>query len=84
MLRLEITEVVLVYCNIYNYDYQQDSRDTIVPNNSFCELLDIPPQTFTFPKSFSSEFSYIEISFTDRNSKRLDKEDKINITLVIN
>ena len=86
MLRLEITEVVLVYCNIYNDDYQQDSRVlyTIVLNNSFCELLDIPPETFTFPKTFSSEFSYIEVSFTDGNSKRLDKEDKINITLVIN
>ena len=32
---LEITEVVLVHCNIVNNDYQQDSRDlyTFVPNN---------------------------------------------------
>ena len=35
--RLEITEVVLVHCNIVNNDYQQDSRVlyTFVPNKSF-------------------------------------------------
>ena len=35
--RLEITEVVLVHCNIVNNDYQQDSRVlyTSVPNKSF-------------------------------------------------
>ena len=33
--RLEVTEVVLVHCNIVNNDYQQDSRvlDTFIPNN---------------------------------------------------
>ena len=40
---LEITEVVLVHCNIVNNDYQQDSRVlyTVVPNESFRQLLDI-------------------------------------------
>ena len=40
---LEITEVVLIYCNIGNSDYQQDSRvlHTFVPNKSFGQLLDI-------------------------------------------
>ena len=34
---LEIIEVVLVLCNIFNNDYQQDSRVlyTFVPNKSF-------------------------------------------------
>ena len=34
---LEITEVVLVHCNIANNDYQQDSRVsyTLVPNKPF-------------------------------------------------
>ena len=35
-------------------------------------------------KSFNLEFSYIEIWFTDQNSKLLEIEDKINITLVVN
>ena len=32
----------------------------------------------------NSEFSYIEVWFTDQNCKPLEIEDKINITLVIN
>ena len=37
---LEITEVVLIQCNIINNDYQQDLRDlyTFVPNKSFGQL----------------------------------------------
>ena len=32
---------------------------------------------------YYSEFSYIEVWFTDQNSKPLEMEDKINITIVI-
>ena len=86
MSHLEITEVVLVHCNIVNNNYQQDSRVlyTFVPNKSFGQLLDISPKNFIFLKTFDSEFSYIEVWFTDQNSKQLEIEDKINITLVIN
>ena len=40
---LEITEVVLVHCNIVNNDYQQDSRVLymFVPNKLFGSLLEI-------------------------------------------
>ena len=41
-------------------------------------------ENFTFLKAFDSEFSYIEVWFTDQNSNPLEIEDKINITLVIN
>ena len=39
---LEITEVVLIHCNIVNNDYQQNSRVlyTFVPNKSFGQFLD--------------------------------------------
>ena len=39
---LEITEVALVYCNIVNNDYHQDSRVlyTLVPNKPFVSLLE--------------------------------------------
>ena len=42
---LEITEVVLVHCNMVNNDYQQDSRVlfTFVPNKHFDSLLEIYP-----------------------------------------
>ena len=79
---LEITEVVLIYCNIVNNDYQQDSRVfyTFVPNKSFGQLLDISPKNFIFLKTFNSEFLYIKVWFTDQSSKPLEVEDKINIT----
>ena len=79
---LEITEVVLVHCNIVNNDYQQDSRVlyTFVTNKSFGQLLYISRKNFIFLKTFDSEFSYIEIWFTDQNSKPLETKDNINIT----
>ena len=57
---------------------------TFVPNKSFCQLLDISPKNFILLKAFDLEFSYIEVSFTEQNSKPIEIEDKINITLVIN
>ena len=55
---LEISEVVLIHCNIVNNDYQQDSRVlyTFVPKKSFGQLLDISPKKFIFLKIFNSEF----------------------------
>ena len=43
LLHLEIAEVVLVYCNFVNNDYQQDSGVlyTFVPNKPFGSLLEI-------------------------------------------
>ena len=83
---LEITEVMLVHCNILNNDYQQDLRVlyTFVLNKSFGQLLDISPKKFIILKTFNSEFSYIEVLFTDQTSKLMEIEGKINITLVIN
>ena len=53
---LEITEVVLVHCNIVNNDYQQYSRTlyTFVPNTSFGQLIDISSKNFIFLKTFDS------------------------------
>ena len=47
---LEITEVVLVHCNIVSNDYQQDSRalHTFVPNKPFGSLLEICPTNHLF------------------------------------
>ena len=50
----------------------------------FGQLLDISCNNFIFLKTFNLEFSYIEVWFIDQNSKPLEIEDKINITLVIN
>ena len=47
---LDITEVVLVHCNIVNNDYEHDLRVvyTFVPNRSFSQLLNISPKNFIF------------------------------------
>ena len=47
---LEITEVVLVHCNIFKNDYQQDSRVlyTFVPNKTFGSLLEFSQQIISF------------------------------------
>ena len=68
---LEITEVLLVHCNIVKNDYQQDSRVlyTFIPYKPFGQLLDISPKHFIFLKTFDFEFSYIAVWFTDQNSK---------------
>ena len=73
---LEITEVVLVHCNIVNNNYQQNLR--------VLHTFDISLKNFIFLKSFDTDFSYIEVWFTDQSSNLQDIEVKINISLVIN
>ena len=51
---------------------------TFVSNKSFGQLLDISNKNFRFLKTFNSEFSYIEVWFTDQDSKSLEIEDKKN------
>ena len=71
---------------LINNSYQQKSTVLyiLVPNKSFDQLLHISTKSFTFSKTFDSEFSYIEVWFTDLNSNPLEIKDKINITLRIN
>ena len=47
---LQITEAVLIHCNIVNRDYQDDSRVlfTFAPNKLFGQLLDISPKMCCF------------------------------------
>ena len=82
---LDITEVVLVNCDMVNNYYQQDSRVlyTFVPNKSFGSLLDISPSNHIFLKAFNSEYDEIIVWLTDQNSKPLEIEDRINLTMII-
>ena len=85
MSHLDITELVLVQCNLVNNDSQQDSRIlyTFVPNKPLCSLLEISPTNNILLKTFDSEFQEIKVLFTDQTSKPLEVEDKINLTLII-
>ena len=82
---LKIRKVVLVHCDIVNNDYQQDLKVlyTFVPNKPFGSLLEISPTNHIFLKTFNSEYDEIKVWFTDQNSKPLEIEDRINLTMLI-
>ena len=82
---LEVWEVILVHCNIVNNDYQHDLwvLYTFVPNKPFGSPLEISPTNHIFLKTFNSKYDEIKVWFTDQNSKPLEIEDRINLTLVI-
>ena len=86
MPNLETRKVVLRHCNIVNNGYWQNWRYlyTFVPNKSLGQLLDFSPTNIIFLKTLNSEFSYTEVWFIDQNSKLLEIEHKINITIAIN
>ena len=68
---LEITEVVLVHCDIVINDFQQDSRViySLVPNKTFGTLLEISPTNHTFIKTFNSKDDEVKTWFTNQNSQ---------------
>ena len=83
--KLEIVEAVLVYCNLVKNDYQHTSKVvfTFVPNKEFGQLLNVSPHTFTMMNTVNTEFSSVEVWFTDQASKALEIEDNVNLTLII-
>ena len=83
---LEIVELVLIYCNVVNNNYQQNLRIlyAFVPNKLFGSLLEFSPPNHIFQKTFNSEFQEIKVWFTDQNSKPLEVEDKIDLNLILN
>ena len=86
VLRLENVEVVLVHCNLVNNSYQQHLRVlfTFVPTKRYGQLIIISPHSLAFLKTRNTEFSEIEIWFTDQDSIALEIEDNVNISLIIN
>ena len=82
---LEITKVVLVHCYIVNNDYQQGSRVlyTFVSNKPFGSLLEISLTNHIFLKTLKSEYDEIIVWLTDQNSKPLEIEDRIILTIVV-
>ena len=80
--KLESVEVILVHCNLVKNDYQHTSKVlfTFVANK---ELLNISPHVFTMMNTVNTEFSSVEVWFTDQASKALQIEDNVNLTLII-
>ena len=84
--KLENVEVVLVHCNLVNNSYQQHTRVlfTFVPNKKYGQSISISPHSLVFLKTMNTEFSEIEIWFSDQNNNNLEIEDNVNISLIIN
>ena len=83
--KLDSVEVVLVQCNLVKTGYQHTLKVlfTFVPNKKFVQLINISPHAFTMMNTINTEFSYVEVWFTDQNSKTLEIEDSVNLTLII-
>ena len=71
--KLESVEVILLHCNLVNNNNQQVSKVlfTFVPNKRFGQLINIAPHSLIMLNTTSTEFSSIEVWFTDQNSEHL-------------
>ena len=83
--KFKSVEVVLVHCNLVKNDYQHTSKVlfTFVPNKQFGQLINISPHSLTMMNTVNTEFSSVEVWFTDQVSKALEIEDNVNLTLII-
>ena len=53
-----------------------------MPNKHFGSLLEVSLANNVFLKTFNTQSDEIELWFTDQNSKPLEIEDRINLTVV--
>ena len=83
--KLESVEVVLVHCNLAKNDYQHTSKVlfSFVQNKQFRRLINISPHSLTMMNTVNTEFSSVEVWFTDQTSKALEIQDNVNLTLII-
>ena len=74
-----------MYCNLDNNSYQHVSKVSItfVPNKQLRQLIQISPHSLTMLNTTNTELSYIEVWFTDQNSKPLEIENNVNMPLII-
>ena len=65
--KLESVEAVLVHCNLVKNDYQHASKVlfSFVPNKQFGQLINISPHSLTMINLVNTEFSFVEVWFTD-------------------
>ena len=82
---LEIVDLVLVHCNLVNNSYQQASKVlfAFVPNKKYGQLITVSPERLIMLKTVNTEFSFIEIWFTDQGNRPLEIEDSVNISLAV-
>ena len=82
--KLESVEVFLVHCNLVENDYQHSSNVLFifVPNKEFGQLTNISPHSLTIMNKVNTEFSSVEVWFTDQVSKAPEVDDNVNLTVI--
>ena len=83
--QLDQVDYVLLYCNIVQNDYLQNSEllHEFVPEGTFGQLISVKPPVFIQCKTNDSIFDYIEIWFTGQNNNALQIEDRVSANLII-
>ena len=56
---------------------------TFGPNKEFGQLINVSPHSLTMMNTVNTEFTSVEVWFTDQASKSLEIEDNVNSTLII-
>ena len=83
--KLESFEFVLVYCDLVNNNHQQASEvlSIFVTNKQIDQSITIAPHSLTMLNSTNTELLSIKVWFIDQDSKPLEIEDNVNMTLII-
>ena len=70
---MESVDAVLVHCNLLKNDYQHSSKVlfSFVLNKQFGQLIHISPNSLTMMNTVNTEFSFVEVWFTNPDSKAL-------------
>ena len=74
-----------MHCNLVNNDYQHNSKVlfSFVRKKQFGQLINIPSHFLTMINTVNTEFSFVEVWFTDQSSKVLEIKDNFNLALII-
>ena len=83
--KLESVDLVLMHCNLVNNTYQKASKVlfTFVPNKSYGQLMTTIPHLLIILKTVNTEFSFVEVWFTDQDNRPLEIEDSVNNSMII-
>ena len=74
-----------MYCALVNNNHQQASKalSIFVTNKQIVQSVTIAPHSLTMLNTTNTEFLSIKVWFIDQDSKPLEIEDNVNMTLII-
>ena len=74
-----------MHYSVTNNSYKQalEVLFKFVPNKEFGQLIKILPHSLIMLNTINTEFSFIDVWFTDQNSKPFEIEDNVNLSVII-